>query len=282
MVSVILPVYNGERYIAHAIQCVLEQEYRVDEILVIDDASTDRTPQIVKSEFSRWVSYYRNERNMERCYSRNLGAKLARGDYIFFLDHDDLWEKGYIKTVLQNWGNADIVYCFPRKLIDSEGNVIKTSRKRLPQDSGILIFSGMVGYPSATAFRRNSFPEYRDEFMLREDWEVFIRAFLEGLRIRIVDQSMVMIREHSGRSSKSIRLYRGTMAVYRAYRDKVPETYLPYFLFHVGDTCMRFGKLIEGWKLVSEAVSLKPELLLSSRNILSLIKRGFRFWKSHA
>ncbi|MFN3265131.1 MAG: glycosyltransferase family 2 protein, partial [Aquificaceae bacterium] len=215
-------------------------------------------------------------------YSRNLGAKLARGDYIFFLDHDDLWEKGYIKTVLQNWGNADIVYCFPRKLIDSEGNVIKTSRKRLPQDSGILIFSGMVGYPSATAFRRNSFPEYRDEFMLREDWEVFIRAFLEGLRIRIVDQSMVMIREHGGRSSKSIRLYRGTMAVYRAYRDKVPETYLPYFLFHVGDTCMRFGKLIEGWKLVSEAVSLKPELLLSSRNILSLIKRGFRFWKSHA
>lgn len=282
MVSVVLTVYNGERYIAQALQSVLEQEWKVDEIIVIDDCSTDRTPQIVKSEFSRWIHYHRNEENMERCYSRNTGVGLASGEYVFLLDHDDLWEKDYVKSVLEGWKDAHMVYSFPRRLIDSEGRVIRASGKSIPEDLGVLIFSGKVGYPSATAFRKSSFPKYRDEFMVREDWEIFIRAFLAGLKIAVIDQNRVMIREHGGRSSKSIRLYEGTMAVYRAYRSKIPESYLPYFLFHVGDTCMRFGRLGEGWKMVAEAVALRPELLLSFRNTLNLLKRGFRFWRSHA
>jgi len=213
MVSVVIPVYNGEQYIAQAIQSVLEQSLKVDEIIVIDDASTDRTEQVVKSEFSRWVHYHRNPKNMERCYSRNLGVSLARGEYIFFLDHDDLWEKNHVE-----------------KLRDA----------------------------------------------------LKVRAVLKGLKVEICDTNTVKIREHGKRSSKSIRLYEGTMAVYSFYRDKIPEEYLPYFLFHVGDVCMRFGNLKEGWKLVLSALSKKPELLLSGRNLLTILKRGFRFWRSYA
>lgn len=282
MVSVIIPVFNGEEYIGQAIQSVLEQSIKVDEIIVIDDASTDKTAQIVKGDFSRWVHYERNNKNMERCYSRNLGVSLARGEYVFLLDHDDLWEKSHVERMLEGLKQADIVYSFPRTFVDSKGKILRVSKKKLPEDYKILVFSGMVGYPSATAFRKVSFLGYRDEFMLREDWEIFIRAVLSGLRVKVYDIDTVRIREHDKRSSKSIRLYEGTMAVYRAYKDIIPEPYMPYFLFHVGDVCLRFGKLEEGWVFILSAIRRKPELLLSSRNLLTIIKRGFRWWKSYA
>ncbi len=282
MVSVVIPVYNGEQYIAQAIQSVLEQSLKVDEIIVIDDASTDRTEQVVKSEFSRWVHYHRNPKNMERCYSRNLGVSLAKGEYVFFLDHDDLWGKNHVEKLRDALKVADMVYSFPRTLVNSEGKILRVSRKKIPKDYKILVFSGMVGYPSATAFRKESFLGYKDQFMLREDWEIFLRAVLKGLKVEICDTNTVKIREHGKRSSKSIRLYEGTMAVYSFYREKIPEEYLPYFLFHVGDVCMRFGNLKEGWKLVLSSLSKKPELLLSGRNLLTILKRGFRFWKNYA
>lgn len=282
MVSVVIPVYNGEKYIAQAIQSVLEQSRKVDEIIVIDDASTDRTPQIVKGDFSRWVYYERNSHNRERCYSRNLGVSLSKGEYVFFLDYDDLWEKRHVEVMLEALREANIAYSFPRSFVDERETLLRVSKKKLPQDQKALIFSGGVGYPSATAFRKSSFLGYRDEFMLREDWEIFLRSLLEGLRIRVLDADTVRIREHRGRSSRSLRLYEGTLAVYRAYRERVPEEYLPYFLFHVGDVCLRFGRLSEGWVFVLKALKLKPELLLSGRNLLTILKRGFRFWKSHA
>jgi glycosyltransferase involved in cell wall biosynthesis len=281
MVSVVIPVYNGEKFVLRTIECVLSQSFKVEQIIVIDDASTDRTQELILKEFPKEVIYHRNEKNMERCYSRNLGASLAKGEYIFFLDHDDLWEKEHVEKVLENWGDAHIVYAFPRKYIDDEGKLMRVSKKRLPADVGVLIFSGMIGFPSATAFKKESFEEYEDEFMLREDWEVFIRAYFKGLKIKVIDTNTVMIREHSGRTSKSRRLYEGTLKVYEIYKDRVPKEYLSYFLFHVGETCMRFADLKRGWAFVLKALAEKPSLFLSGRRLLSLLKRGLRFY-SHA
>lgn len=279
MVSVIIVVYCGERFIKETIERVLEQTYRPEEIIVVDDASTDKTEDIILKNFSKSVKYYRNEKNMERCYSRNRGYSLSKGEYVFFLDHDDLWERKHIEKTLENWGDAHIVYSFPRRLVDQKGNLIKHSKKKLPSDPKIAIFSGIIGYPSATAFKRGYYLEYMNQFMLREDWEVFLRACLWGYKIKLLDTDTVMIREHPGRTSKSVRLYEGTMKVYEEYHDKVPREYLPYFLFHVGDVCMRFGNLKEGWSLVSRAIAQKPSLLVSGRNLLSILKRGFRFWR---
>lgn len=279
MVSVVVVVHNGEGFIEETLQRVFEQTYPPQEVLVIDDASNDQTGELIIKNFSGMVRYHRNERNMERCYSRNLGYSLSMGEYVFFLDHDDLWEKDHIEKTMNLWGNAHVLYSFPRKMINATGKLIKHSRKRLPRDWRLLVYSGRIGYPSATAFKRGYFLEYRDEFMLREDWEVFLRACVKGYSIKIVDTDTVMIREHPKRTSKSSRLCEGTRKVYEHYAQKVPEEYLPYFLFHVGEVFMRFGNLKEGWPLVLEALTKKPELLISGRNLLSLLKRGFRFWR---
>ena len=86
LVSVVMPVYNGERYIGKAIESALGQEVLV-EVLVIDDCSADGTElAVMKYMDSGKIRYIRNEQNMGAARSRNRGVKEARGKYIAFLD----------------------------------------------------------------------------------------------------------------------------------------------------------------------------------------------------
>lgn len=279
MISVVIPVYNGEEYVVQAVESVLNQSLKVDEIVVVDDCSEDRTPELLKEHFGSLIKYHRNHKNMERCYSRNRGFELSRGDYVFFLDHDDLWAREHVERTMENWGDSYMVYTFPRTTIDSKGRIKRVSKKSIPKNPFLIAFSGLLGYPSATAFKRDYFLPYKDEYMLREDWEVFLRAILMGYKIKVLDHNTVYIREHVSRTSKSSRLYQGTIKVYQDYRDRIEKKYLPYFLFHVGDVCLRFGDLGKGWGLVAEALKREPRLLLSFRNLLTILKRGFRFWR---
>ncbi len=275
--SIIIPVYNTEEFIRQTLECALNQTYAEKEVIVVDDASTDRTPQILKDYKDR-IIYIRNEENLERSKSRNKGVELSTGEFIFFLDADDLWERDYVESVVEYLRDYDIVYSFPRTLIDREGRVKRRSKKRIPQDVGEVVFSGMIGYPSASAFKRSSFPEYAEDVITREDWEVYIRAYLKGLSIKVLDNDKVYIRDHGKRSTKTQgeKFYGATKVVFERYKDKIPREYYPYLAFHYAETAMRFGHLSEGWKALAGALSRKPTLLLNSRRLLSILKRGFR------
>jgi glycosyltransferase involved in cell wall biosynthesis len=97
MISAVIPVYNGELYLAEAISSALNQTSPVAEIIVIDDGSQDRTAEVVK-QFDGKVRYYRQPRAGAGA-ARNLGVEKAAGDLIAFLDADDLWLPE--KTALQ-------------------------------------------------------------------------------------------------------------------------------------------------------------------------------------
>lgn len=283
--SIVIPVYNGERFIADAIDSVLQQSMQAIEIIVVDDASTDATAKIVKEKSAALpegrLVYLRNDRNMERSASRNRGAKQAKGEYLFFLDYDDLWRDDYLKRVLALFDEeqADIVYSFPRTFVDENRKIIRVSRKTIPADAHRVIFSSGVGYPSASAFRRASFPGYVDDCILREDWEIFLRAVLEGLTVRILDLDMVQIRAHGGRTSANPKFWRSTMIVFRGYRDRIPRSYRGRFLLHAADVSLKYGDLIGGWRLVLQALGAQPSLVSESRVLFDLVKRGFRLDK---
>jgi len=276
-VSVVIPVYNGEKYIRNSIKSALEQTYPNVEVIVIDDASYDKTREIVLKEFGDSVIYYRNERNKERSFSRNKGFELSSGTYVFFLDADDEWEKDYIKESVEFLKHYDIVYSFPRTFINKNSSIIRKSKKYIPKDLGELILGGMVGYPSATAFRREKFLRYREDIVMREDWEIFIRAFLGNLKIKVIDNDKVRIREHSHRTSRSYEFYNATKKVFLEYRYKIPAEYYPYFAFHFAEVAMRFGKATEGWKVLIPVLIKKPDILKNHRRFLSILKRGWRF-----
>jgi glycosyltransferase involved in cell wall biosynthesis len=91
LVSVIIPSYNREKLIMKAIGSVMRQTFNDFEILVIDDASTDDTGEVIKNLNNEKIRYFRMERNGGQCIARNFGIRNARGRYIAFLDSDDEW-----------------------------------------------------------------------------------------------------------------------------------------------------------------------------------------------
>lgn len=92
LISVIIPIHNGERYLAEAIDSVLAQTYSPLEIIAVDDGSTDASARIAQS-YGPPVRYTYRAMNSTAA-ARNLGAELARGDHLAFLDQDDVWLPG--------------------------------------------------------------------------------------------------------------------------------------------------------------------------------------------
>ena len=92
LVSVIMPSWNTDKFIAESIRCVQNQTYRDWELIIVDDCSTDGTDEIVSgfSDDGR-IRYFKNEKNLGAALSRNRAMREARGEWIAFLDSDDLW-----------------------------------------------------------------------------------------------------------------------------------------------------------------------------------------------
>lgn len=91
LVSIITPAYNCEQFVAQTIRTVLAQTYPHWEMIIVDDASTDRTPEIIKSFDDPRIRYVRLDENVGGAEVRNTALRLARGRWIAFLDSDDLW-----------------------------------------------------------------------------------------------------------------------------------------------------------------------------------------------
>ena len=122
LVSVIMPVYNGEKYIAQAVQSVYAQDLPL-ELIVIDDGSTDGT----RSALRPWENrpdflYVKNEHNLGAAGSRNRGVSMAKGRYVAFLDADDWWKEGKLTAQLNALEKTGDVICSTgRDLMASDG-----------------------------------------------------------------------------------------------------------------------------------------------------------------
>lgn len=121
-VSVIMPVYNGEKYIKQAVESVFAQKVAT-ELLVIDDGSTDHTEKVLSAYEGREdFRYLKNKENMGAARSRNRGVQEARGEYIAFLDADDWWEKGKLTAQLELLEKTGYVLCSTgRELMKADG-----------------------------------------------------------------------------------------------------------------------------------------------------------------
>ncbi len=125
MISVIIPIYNVEKYLTKCIESVINQTYKNLEIILVNDGSTDNSKEII-DKYSSIDSRIKviNKKNGGLSDARNVGIELAKGEYITFLDSDDwielnMYEKLY-KYIKQE--NADIVQCSYQKVYDEEVN----------------------------------------------------------------------------------------------------------------------------------------------------------------
>ena len=91
LVSVIMPSWNTGKFIAESIQSVIDQTYENWELIIVDDCSTDNTDEVVAKFRDKRIRYFKNEKNSGAALSRNRALREARGEWIAFLDSDDLW-----------------------------------------------------------------------------------------------------------------------------------------------------------------------------------------------
>lgn len=145
-VSIIVPLYNKEKYIKKCLTSLVEQTYENIEIIVIDDGSTDKSSKIIQEEFVSQIRYYQ-QKNAGVAVARNYGLALATGQYIIFVDADDYLEVDYVEKMMLN------------KQYDIAISGYVSQRENVKKDNimeSIVLENGIMDY----IFRKDKFPYF--------------------------------------------------------------------------------------------------------------------------
>lgn len=199
-VSIIIPTYNRANTIKRAIDSVLRQTYNDFELLVVDDGSTDDTPQIVGSYEDSRVRYFRTGERHGANHARNVGIKNAGGEYIAFQDSDDFWLEDKLEKqmhIFEKDPQVDVVWCrYVRlmisgaKRVEPKGMFIKDRMQT--ETEKVLAAGNVIGTPTMIV-RKKCFEQVGafDETIQRfQDWELCIR-FIQKFQFYFMDEILV-------------------------------------------------------------------------------------------
>jgi hypothetical protein len=192
LVSVIVPVYNGEEFIREAIENIIVQNYPPIEIIVVDDGSTDRTGEIIK-QIPKDIRYFYQE-NEGPASARNRGIREASGELIAFLDVDDTWPENNLNILVEHLlkkpdiqvvrGYAQLIEISP---ITGDHNFIGS-----PKES----FADYIG---AALYRKSVFRVvglFNQELTCGEDTDWFKRASVRNIPIERIEEVTLHVRRH--------------------------------------------------------------------------------------
>jgi len=221
-ISVIIPVFNGERFIAEAIQSVLDQKYEPLEIIVIDDGSTDGTKKVVELFDEKIILI--SQTNQGVASARNAGLKKATGDLIAFLDADDIWvnNKLFLQThILKENPEIDVVFGM---LLHTDFLSYEELKLMVPQkEKGVLAISLGSLVIRKCVFDKTGF--FDEEMILGEDIDWFTRMREAGTHVIVHKEIVQFYRKNplSLTSDKAMnQLYR--LKTYKKSLDRRRKT----------------------------------------------------------
>jgi glycosyltransferase involved in cell wall biosynthesis len=195
-ISVIVPVYNGEHYLAAAIASVIDQTYAPAEIIVVDDGSTDRTAKVANG-FGAPVRYEHRSHLGSPDAARNRGVELAHGEYLTFLDQDDLWVRNKLDVQMAastGDDSLDIIFGHVEQFLSPD--LPEEMAKQMHYPTGIKpgrILSAMM--VKRSTFRRVGWFSTKWRLSGFLDW--YARAMELGLRETMLPQIVARRRIHS-------------------------------------------------------------------------------------
>jgi len=270
-VSVVIPAYNAERFLAQAVGSVLGQTYRDLEVIVIDDGSTDATSSVVDSYAGR--IRYQRQANAGVSAARNAGFRLAAGEFVAFLDADDLWEPTKLERQIAlldtRPGNGLCFSAFHR--VDGNLRVIQTVPAVDYPDfcQALLLHSCVVTMP--TVVMRSELFAASGGFDVRlsqcADWDLWLRLSLRTTFVSL-KEPLASYRTWPGNMSSSIRLLeRDTFAVLdkffaetETYRHLKARAYSNHWMILA-------GSYLHAGQLGSSLRCLKAGLIEHPRNL---------------
>lgn len=217
-VSVIMPAYNAEEYIADAIESVLSQDVLL-ELLIIDDCSTDHTAEIA-GEYAdgEKIILLRNKANLGAAESRNRGIRRASGKYVAFLDADDWWAQGKLTAQCRLLEETDrVLCCTGRELMNPDG----TSQDKIIEVPAEITYSMLLrtnSIPcSSVVMRTETAREFymcHDE--LHEDYILWLRVLKKyGAACGLNEPLLKSRMSRGGKSRNKLKSAKMQFGVYR-------------------------------------------------------------------
>ncbi len=213
-VSVIIPAYNGDRYLAAAIDSILAQTYRDLEIIVVDDGSTDNTPQVAQ-QYGTAVHavQYVSQANQGVAASRNLGMAKARGDYIAFLDQDDVFLPHKLSSqvgMLEQDDNLGIVNS-GWQITDQQGHIKAAVQpwQQIPDLTAANLIIWKPVFLGAMLFRRSWLERvsgFDTSLEQTPDVDLVMRLAMLDCPAAWLEQTTVQYRQHEANASKNTLL----------------------------------------------------------------------------
>lgn len=205
-VTICIPTYNYGRFIGHAIESALAQDFSDYELLILDNASQDNTEEVVKRYSDPRLQYIKNASNIGFVGNINKGLELARGEYIIYLHADDIWYEGILTKEVQllDENNAVTVVHTAEKLLDNQGKVIKINKSpwdRITQGPKAFRDYFRLGWYlsfSSCMMRRSVLTEiggFDPAFGLLADAGSFLRLCLAG-DVAFINECLVGYRLH--------------------------------------------------------------------------------------
>lgn len=250
-VSVIMPAYNSGKFIGHAIDSVIAQTYSNWELLIVDDASTDDTSEIIrqKQAYDEIIQFFQHETNLGTQYARNKAIEYASGRFIAFLDADDLWMPEKLEIQLKTMEKEQVAGCFSSyDLINEDGNEIGRKIKALPQlYFQKLLKANYVGNLTGIYDTKKLGKIYCPDIAKRQDWALWLEVIKKGGPLTGIQQSL---------------------AKYRLRKDSISNNKLEMlrYNFRVYHQVLGFGYLHSYWRML---IFLKEQFIVKSQQEIS-------------
>ena len=226
LVSVIMPSYNAENFIAESIESVLHQTYHNWELLITDDCSSDRTPEIAQSYCAKdpRINFAIAESHGGIAATRNLSITRASGRFFAFLDNDDIWLPEKLETQVQFMLQNDCAFCYSEyELINEDGTpkgkIIKTDAV---VDYDRYLRNTIIGCGTVMLDSDKIGPFRMPANSTSDDMALWCRIMREGHRAYPINEVLMKYRVRgNSASANKIKAAKDVWSVYRQ-QEKLP------------------------------------------------------------
>ncbi|MGX4598600.1 glycosyltransferase family 2 protein [Faecalimicrobium sp. JNUCC 81] len=238
LVSIITPMYNSEKFIEKTIESVLNQTYENWEMLIVDDCSTDNSSDIAKSyaQNDSRIKYIKTKNNQGVSHARNIALKNAEGQFLAFLDSDDIWDKDKLKKQISFMDKNNYVITFTAYELIDENNDRLDKVINVPKsvDYNTLLKGNVLGCLTVIIDKSKLNFEVKMSGVRHEDYVLWLAILKSGHVAYGLNEVLALYRKSS--TSLSGNKVKSAMWTWNIYRnvEKIPLHKSIYYFINYG------------------------------------------------
>jgi glycosyltransferase involved in cell wall biosynthesis len=281
LVSIVLPTYNGSKFIKQTIDSCLCQTYSNFELIIINDCSTDHTEDLIREYQDSRIKYFKNEQNLKLPKSLNVGFEKANGDLFTWISDDNYFSYDALEKMVAELKETDSdLVCGPYFTIDNENNVTGT-REVGPLEN--ILLDNIV--KACFLYKREIHKKlkgYSSDLFLVEDYDFWIRTVFNEFKLTFLSEKLYYYRFHDGSLTEN-RRKDIARALFYLLEDHLPKFQKSNFSRLVNSKVFfRLAKIasgvddLNGRKYLLKAVNDDFRIVLNTEFLKIILKSFFK------